>query len=399
VLLVLDNFEHLADAAPELVPLLVSCPSLKILATSRIALRLRWEQAFPLAPLAVPRAPFPRDAETAASYAGVALFVARACAARRDFQLTDANARVVAEICARLDGLPLALELAASRVKGLPLSVLLERLEADRLALLQAGAPDLPVRQQTLRQALAWSYDLLDEFQQALFRRLGVFVDGCTPEAAEAVCGDAGLGGDVLEGLAALVDASLLCLEEPPEGAPRYTMLATVREYAGRLLGDGCEALDARRRHATYYLASADEAAARPGPEHGNWQAALDWASACEPSLVAPPPGRVLYSVQDEAPPPALACPQVVRVNGCLEEFTRREREVIELAMHGWSNRQIASRLVISERTAEGHIHNILSKLQLDSRAQLAAWGVRVGVVRADEPNPNDARALTALYN
>jgi DNA-binding NarL/FixJ family response regulator len=105
----------------------------------------------------------------------------------------------------------------------------------------------------------------------------------------------------------------------------------------------------------------------------------------------------VQLSVQEEGAPVTLACPQVVRVNGCLEEFTRREREVIQLAMHGWSNRQIAGQLVISERTAEGHIHNILSKLQLDSRAQLAAWGVRAGVVRVDEPNPNESRALTLL--
>jgi predicted ATPase len=231
VLLVLDNLEHLLDFAPELVPFLVNCPSVKVLATSRCALRLRWERAFPIAPLGVPHASLPSDAATALEYSGIALFVERARAARAEFELTDANASMVAELCARLDGLPLALELAAARTKGLPLLVLLKRLE-DRLRLLQAGAPDLPARQQTLRRALTWSYDLLEDDQRVVFARLSVFDGGCSPEAAEAVCGDARLGSDVLESLAMLVHHSLVRLEEVPGSQARYSMLATIRDYA-----------------------------------------------------------------------------------------------------------------------------------------------------------------------
>ena len=678
VLLVLDNLEHVLDSAPRLAPLLASCPSLKILTTSRAALRLRWEQAFPVPPLAVPRGTLPTDARSAASYAGVALFVERARAARPDFELTDLNAPLVAELCARLDGLPLALEFAAARTRGLPLLVLLARLE-DRLGLLQAGALDLPPRQQTLRRALGWSFDLLDRDHQALFRRLAVFVDGCSPEAAEAVCGEAGQSGQVLEGLDLLVHHSLLRLEEAAGGQPRYTMLATIREYAMEHLVASGEADEIRRRHAAHYLELAREGDSQlRGPnqvewleqlerEHNNLRAALRWtiasgdaergvqlgaalrrfwsirghltegrkwlrqllampeapwagvsyarglaAAGClaaaqgdyaesarlqeeslalcreanddegaalalrrlgvlakyandrataraylEESLAmfrvsglvgattSPPVlldlgdlcldegdlaraseyfgqslavrrqandmrgialsllglarvalGRADFTaarshleeslasfrklgeyqsvasvlelfaclaarrggtaralrlvgaaeklrndigaspapdwqsdveshqaatreqlgpaasaaahalgrsmaldeaiqlcLEDETLVRASDCPAEVVVNGCLEEFTRREREVIELAIRGWSNRQIANELVISERTAEGHIHNILSKLQLDSRSQLAAWGARLGLVLGEADLPNRQRA------
>jgi predicted ATPase/DNA-binding CsgD family transcriptional regulator len=675
VLLVLDNVEHVLDCAPQLAQLLVSCPSLKVLATSRAALRLRWEHAFPVPPLPVPYRALPTDAETAASYAGVALFVDRARAARPDFQLTDANASVVADLCTRLDGMPLALELAAARTQGLPLLVLLKRLD-DRLTLLQSGAPDLPARQQTLRRALTWSYDLLDEAQQKLFRRMAVFVDGCSPEAAEAVCGDqdADVEADVLEGLSILVHHSLVRLDETAMGQARYSMLATIRDYALEHLSRSGEAEEIRGRHVAYYLSLAEEADQQLwGPdqlewlerlevEHGNLRAALRWAIVSgeadfgmrlgaalrrfwsirghltegrswlrrllalpQPSHVEPAHARGLAAaaagwlaedqgdygeaaslqeqslvlcrqvgdeqgianalhrlavlakyaddtatararfeesltifqslgVSDGTPrvlhdlgalcldggdltrareyfdhalairrgvgdhrgialallglarvalgqgdlAPARAqleealsllrklgdhqsiasvlevfaclaarrggtaralrlvgaaeslrtavgahpapdwrsdleayqaatrgelghaasaaahaegramvledaiqlcleqetlarasdCPEEVMVNGFLEEFTRREREVIELAVRGWSNRQIANELVISERTAEGHIHNILGKLQLDSRAQLVAWGARLGLVMTEKDLP-----------
>ena len=676
LLLVLDNLEHVLEFAPQLAPLLVSCPSLKILATSRAALRLRWEHAFPIATLAVPTSKLPTDAATAMTYASVALFVERARAARPDFQLTDANASIVAELCARLDGLPLALELAAARTKGLPLLVLLKRLD-DRLRLLQSGAPDLPTRQQTLRRALMWSYDLLDQDQQALFAHLSAFDGGCTPEAAEAVCAGSGSGSDVLEGLAVLVHHSLLRLEEAAGEEPRYTMLATIRDYALEQLARSGEADEVRRRHAAYYLALAEQGETQLcGPrqvewldrmerEHGNLRAALRWAVNCceaelglrlgaalwrfwsirghltegrswlrqllalprvgqsglaharalaaagslaedqgdyaeaaslqEQSLVLsrrldyevgianalrstgvlarhaddpvtararleeslaicqtigfaegtprvlqglgtlcldkadlagareyfsqslslcrgladmrgisqselglarvalgqgelaqarshlqealggfrqlddhrsiasalemfaclaarhggtahalrlvgaaeslrtavgahPAPdwrtgaephqaatreqlghaaaaaaqaeGRALaldeaiqLCVEQETLARASDCPGEVVVNGFLEEFTRREREVIELAVRGWSNRQIANELVISERTAEGHIHNILGKLQLDSRSQLVAWGARLGMVMTDNDAPTQGLA------
>jgi predicted ATPase/DNA-binding CsgD family transcriptional regulator len=668
VLLILDNLEHLLESAGQLASLLASCPSIKVLATSRCALRLRWEHAFPIAPLAVPHssATLPSDAATALTYSGIALFVERARAARADFQLTDDNAPVVAELCARLDGLPLALELAAARTEGLPLLVLLKRLD-DRLQLLQSGAPDLPARQRTLHRALTWSYDLLDDHQQALFARLSVFDGGCCPEAAETVCADARLTTDVLEGLAILVHHSLLRLEEVAAGHARYSMLATIRDYALEQLARNGEADVIHRRHAAYYLAVAEEADSHLcGPhqvewlerlerEHPNLRAALRWTidsgnvdsglrlgaalwrfwsirgyltegrswlrqllalphhaqprralanalaaagwlaeaqgdyaeatllqtrslAVCrqlsyEPGIAnalrglgvlaryaddpltarlrldeslalcraidftdgtrrvlqdlarlcldqadlaaarqffdqslavrpevadlrgialaqlglgraalsegdvvqarwlleealatfrqlgdqqsiasvldvfacltarhggttralrlvgaadslrtalgaRPEPawqsdldahqasardelghaacaaaraaGQVLalddaiqLCFEEQTPAAADTCPDTVVVNGVLEEFTRREREVIELAVRGWSNRQIATELVISERTAEGHIHNILGKLQLASRAQLVAWGARLGLVPA----------------
>jgi predicted ATPase/DNA-binding CsgD family transcriptional regulator len=672
-LLILDNVEHVLDCAPQLVPLLISCRYVKLLATSRAALRLRWEHAFPIAPLAIPHSRLPTDAAGAARYTAVALFVERARAARSDFQLTDANARVVAELCARLDGLPLALELAAARTKGLPLLVLLKRLD-DRLTLLQAGAPDLPVRQQTLRRALTWSYDLLDQDQRSLFARLSVFDGGCIPEAAEAVCGAADSPGDILDGLSSLVRQSLLRLDEAAGGEPRYTMLATIRDYALGHLAHSADAEEHYRRHARYFLEVAEatnallwgpdqvEGLDRLEREHANLRAALRWAIDRGESdfglrlavalrrfwsvrgylsegrtwlrrlleLPSSQPGvaragglaaagafaeaqgdylqaatlqdqslalsrqlgdeqgvaralhrlgvlaryahdartartrleqslttfralgatercsQVLHDVaalcleggdlsaarehfekslairrelgelrgvalalaglarvaladghlslsrtqldealgilgkvgdqqsiasvlevfaclaarrgsgaralrlvgaaeslrtsvgapatpdrqsdleehqaatrqelgqaastaahaiglsmpledafklcfEEDALARTTVCPEKVLVNGVFEEFTRREREIIELAVRGWTNKQIGAELVISERTAEGHIHNILSKLQLESRAQLVAWGVRTGLVA-----PEDVRAPKA---
>ena len=666
VLLVLDNFEHVLEFAPHLAAVLSSCPPLAVLATSRAALRLRSERAFPVAPLAVPHSSFGGDAAAAASYAAVALFVDRARAARPDFELTDANASSVVELCVRLDGLPLALELAAARTKGLPLLVLLKRLD-HRLRLLQSGAPDLPARQQTLRRALLWSYDLLEPDQQVLFDRLSVFDDGWTPEAAEAVCADhdADPETDLLESLATLVHHSLVRLEESTPGEPRYSMLATIRDVALEHLERGGRADETRRRHLAYYLRLAEQTEShlwgpqqaqmleRLGREHANMRACLRWATQSGETeqglrlgaalwrfwsirghltegrcwlrqLLALSDGgnpgvaharalaaagwlaeaqgdyaeahhlqersllvsrqcaydegvanalrslgvlakyagkldaarnrfeeslamcrvigftqgtsrviqnlgnlcldqgnleqasdyfgqslairrdlgdvrgialaqlglarvalaqanltlarslladslRVLHYLQDHQsiaavlevfacltardgdtaralrlvgtaeglraavgaqPAPywrsdveahhattrsemgptaastthaagqALAVEEAIElcldqervsraaelatttaVKGPLQEFTRREREVIELAVRGWSNRQIANQLVISERTAEGHIHNILGKLQLDSRAQLVAWGARLGLV------------------
>jgi predicted ATPase/DNA-binding CsgD family transcriptional regulator len=289
VLLILDNFEHVLEFAPQLARLLANCPTVTILATSRAALQLRSERAFPVAPLAVPRSGSPTDAATAATYPAVALFAERARAARPDFELTDGNAAVVVELCARLDGLPLALELAAARTKGLPITVLFKRLD-DRLRLLQSGALDLPVRQQTLRRALMWSYDLLDRDQQTAFARLSVFDGGCTPEAAEAVCADAGVDSDILESLATLVHHSLVRLEENAAGEPRYTMLATIRDFALEQLERSESADDTRHRHLAYYLHVAERAESqlwgpqqvqtleRLGREHANLRAGLRWA-------------------------------------------------------------------------------------------------------------------------
>jgi predicted ATPase/DNA-binding XRE family transcriptional regulator len=239
LLLLLDNFEHLLAAAPEVAALLASCPSLKVLATSRAPLRLRGEQEYPVEPLPVPdlsRVPTPGDVEGVPS---VRLLVERAREASPGFGLTQQNAAALAAICRRLDGLPLALELVAARLKLLPPTALLARLDAA-LPLLSGGPRDLPERQRTMQNTVAWSYDLLGPGEQTLFGRLAVFAGGFELPAAEAVGGDA-----VLEGLSALLENSLVRPDVRPPGGdaePRFTMLETVRAYGlERLAASGEE--------------------------------------------------------------------------------------------------------------------------------------------------------------
>ena len=262
LLLVLDNFEHLVSAAPMLSELLALGPNLKLLVTSRAPLHVSNEQEFPLDPLALPDGKAGHSAATLGQCAAVSLFVQRAAAVKPEFALTDENATAVAEICARLDGLPLAIELAAARIKLLSPSAMRTRL-ASRLQLLTGGARDLPERQQTLRQAMDWSYDLLTETEQRLFRRLGVFMGGCTLDAVEAVC-DAkqDLGMDVLDGMTSMVDKSLVRQTEQKDGEPRFAMLETIREY-GLMKMEACgEQALTRRAHAAYCLVLAEEGAA-----------------------------------------------------------------------------------------------------------------------------------------
>lgn len=290
-LLVVDNFEQLMAAAPTLSELLVLAPSLKLLVTSRAPLHISNEREFPVTPLALPdaKAAQTASAETLSQCPAVALFVQRAAAVKPDFTLTDENAAPVAEICSRLDGLPLAIELAAARVKLLAPAAMRTRL-ASRLQLLTGGARDLPARQQTLRQALDWSYDLLTETERKMFRRLAVFVGGCTLGAAESVC-DArqDLGIDMLEGMASMVDKSLIRQAEQKDGEPRFTMLETIREYGLAKLAECGEEALTRRAHAAYCLVLAEEGAVddlsgnRTGwrdefeAEHDNFRAALSW--------------------------------------------------------------------------------------------------------------------------
>ena len=213
ILLLLDNFEHLIQAAPMVAGLLAMGPNLKIMVTSRAALHVYGEHEFPVPPLAMPDAQAMPSVEVLAQYPAVALFVQRAIAVKPDFELTRENASAVAEICARLDGLPLAIELAAARVKVLSPSSMRTRL-TSRLQLLTGGARDMPERQQTLRAAIDWSYDLLTPAEQKLFRRLAVFVGGCTLEGAEAVCDAKGdLDLDLLDGMASMVDKSLVAAD------------------------------------------------------------------------------------------------------------------------------------------------------------------------------------------
>jgi predicted ATPase/transcriptional regulator with XRE-family HTH domain len=256
LVVVLDNCEHLLGAAPAVAALVAACPGLRVVATSRERLRLAAEREFPLGPLALSPAPLSGAGVPAVSPA-VALFAERARAVSPGFVLTGDNVAAVAEVCRRLDGLPLAIELAAARVKLLPPPALLARLR-ERLQLLTGGARDLPARQRTMRDAIAWSHELLDGAEQALFRRLSVFVGGCTLEAVEALCDPAGeRGPDTLYALGALVDKSLLQQEEQPDGEPRFRMLETIRAFAQEELEASDEAASVRRRHAACFAATA----------------------------------------------------------------------------------------------------------------------------------------------
>jgi predicted ATPase/transcriptional regulator with XRE-family HTH domain len=322
LLLLLDNVEHVLTAAPQLAELLAAAPRLTLLVTSRVALRLVGEQRFTVPPLAVPLLPLEAggkmkgeadhasDALHPASlirYPSVALFVQRARALLPAFALTAANAPAIAAICRRLDGLPLAIELAATRINLFTPQELFARLE-QRFALLTAGTLDMPTRQQTLRRAIDWSYELLNEDEQTLFRRLGVFVGGCTLDAIEAVLATEGRGrsdqsatavrspqSSALDGLAALIDKSLLQRKDGSDGRSRFTMLETIREYARERLAEAGELERAQERHLAYELALAEAAEpllstsdqqvglARLEQDHDNLRAALDWAVDYDP--------------------------------------------------------------------------------------------------------------------
>ncbi len=275
LLLVLDNFEQVVEAASLIGRLLSSCPGLRVLATSRTALRVYGEQEYSVPPLALPDPKNLPPLETLTQYEAVRLFVERAGAVKPGFGVTNENAPAVAEICVRLDGLPLAIELAAARAKILAPEAMLSRL-GSRLKLLRGGARDLPARQQTLRGAIDWSHDLLDGEDRALFRRLSVFVGGFTLEAAEDVCGAAG-ELDVLDGVESLLGKSLLRSEEGSGEEPRFSMLQTIREYAIERLDDSGEAEAVRARHAGHYLALAQEAEPElDGPQQASWMDLLE---------------------------------------------------------------------------------------------------------------------------
>jgi predicted ATPase/DNA-binding winged helix-turn-helix (wHTH) protein len=274
-LLALDNFEQVLPAATLVADTLEACPALKILVTSRSCLRVYGEQEFPVTPLEQNFA--------------VELFAQRATAVWPDFAITSENARAVQEICLRLDGLPLAIELAAARTKVLSPSGLLERLECP-LQFLTGGARDLPERQQTLRKTIDWSHGLLDESERKLFRRLSAFVGGCTLEAVEAVCNTSrDLGVDLFEGLSSLVDKNLVQRVDRAEAEPRFAMLETIREYALELLIGIGEEPAVRRAHAAYCLVVAEEGNPELSPadrarwlaqcdvEIDNFRSALDW--------------------------------------------------------------------------------------------------------------------------
>ena len=298
LLLLLDNFEQVAAAAPVVADLLARCPGLRVLATSRARLRVGGEQVYPVPPLRTPDPAHLPGLPELAAVPAVALLVQRARAAAPDFALDEANAPAVAALCARLDGLPLALELAAPRLAVLSPGLLLRRL-TSRLHLLTGGARDLPERQQTLRATLDWSYALLGPGEQAALRRLSVFAGGCTLEAAEAVWAVGGMEAadvpsaprETADLLGALIDASLLRREAWAGEEPRFVLLETVREYGLEALAAAGEAGQVGREHALHYLALAEEAetgllgpeqvawGARLEAEHDNLRAALAWAT------------------------------------------------------------------------------------------------------------------------
>src|ERR671912_238861 len=289
-LLLLDNLEQVIEAAPVVEKLLSSAANLKILATSRIPLGLYGEYEFPVPPLSLPDPDSLPPLEHFTEYEAIRLFVERARAVKPDFSLTEENGPAVVEICKRLDGLPLAIELAAARIKLLPPRVLLDKL-GNRLKILTGGARNLPERQRTLRNAIEWSYELLDEGEKLLFARLGVFSGGATLEAIEAVCDAEGdLPTDVFDGASSLLDKSLLRQEEGAGGEPRFVMLETIHEFANAMLEGSGEAEAMRRAHASYFLALSEEAdPALKGAEDAAWldrleqeqdnmRTALSWA-------------------------------------------------------------------------------------------------------------------------
>ncbi len=262
-LLLLDNFEQVLPAAAVVAETLEACPSLKILVTSRSRLHIYGEQEFPVTPLA--------------QNSAIELFVQRATAVWPDFAITTENAAAVQEICSRLDGLPLAIELAAARTRVLSPSAILDRLQS-RLQLLTGGALDLPERQQTLRKTIDWSHGLLNQAEEKLFRRFSVFVGGSTLEGAEAVCNTRqDLGVDLFEGLSSLVDKNLIQRVDRNEAEPRFGMLETIREYAFERLSDSGEEYSARRAHAAYCLVLAEEGNPELSPaERARWLAQCD---------------------------------------------------------------------------------------------------------------------------
>jgi predicted ATPase/class 3 adenylate cyclase len=288
LLLVLDNFEHVIAAAPALADLLSDSPGLKLLVTSRTLLRLRGERLYRVPQLTLP--PLDITPAEAGRIDSVRLFVERAQAAAEAFELEDENASAVAEICVRLDGLPLAIELAAPWMRTLTPRGLLRRLD-QRLPLLTGGAQDVDERQRTLRDTIDWSYGLLPEQEQTLFTRLAVFVGGCRLEAAEAICSlDGPAGGAILDGLDSLVEKSLLFRRTDSDGEPRFRMLETIREYGASQLESSGELDDIRRVHAEWFAELAEcldaesrtgdqpASVARLGEDYANFRAAIQWA-------------------------------------------------------------------------------------------------------------------------
>jgi predicted ATPase/class 3 adenylate cyclase len=388
LLLVLDNFEQVIAAAPLVAELLLVCGRLKLLVTSREALRISGEQVYPVPPLALPNLTQLPALETLSHYPAVELFLQRAQAVKPAFSITPETAPAVAEICHRLEGLPLAIELAAARVKLLPPQAMLARLER-RLEFLTSGARDLPARQQTLRNAIAWSYDLLDEMEQRLFRQLSVFVGGCTLEAAEALADDDPSRLSRLDELGSLLDKSLLRQIEAADGEPRFVMLETLREFGAEAIDESGEAAAIRRRHLAFFLALAEQAEAsleraeqvrwmdRMAQEHDNLRAALEWS-------------RTAADAAEECLRLASALGLFWEVRGQFSEG--RDRLSAVLAMPA-AQARTAARAKILARSAE------LAYRQSDYPATTALAGESLSICREIGDQQGSASALIKLGN
>jgi predicted ATPase/class 3 adenylate cyclase len=372
ILLVLDNFEQLIEAATPVAQLLAASAQLKILVTSQVVLHVRGEQEFAVPPLGLPdpslfsgqTANRLLPAEALAQYEAVSLFVQRARLAKPDFEITEQNAAAVVEICYRLDGLPLAIELAAARIKLLSPEAMLARLSGmagmqNSLKLLVGGARDLPARQQALRSTIEWSYGLLGEGEKALFRRLSVFAGGCTLEAIEAVCDDGGLDIDVFNGISSLVDRSLL-RSLPGREEPRFSMLRTIREYARERFeeadeGGGSEAQATRQRHAHFYLALAErEENQSPTPGHGRYSTWLDKVEPEQDNLRA----VLQWALEEEQTEIAL------RLSGALSPFWQNSGNMSE------GRRWVEAALALPD----GRQHEAAYAQALVGAATLAWW-------------------------
>ncbi|HEY6411598.1 MAG TPA: LuxR C-terminal-related transcriptional regulator, partial [Ktedonobacteraceae bacterium] len=437
-LLMLDTFEQVLLAAPLLADLLSSCPQLKILVTSRALLHIGGEYEFTLQPLEVPDMQPVPEHERLSRVASVALFVQRTQTMLPGFQLTDENARDIAEICTRLEGVPLAIELAAAQSKLLPPRALLTRLEHP-LEVLTGGRRDAPARQQTLLKTLDWNDDLLSPDEQTLFRRLAVFVGGCSLQAVEAVS-PRGLMISVLDGVRSLVDKSLLWNSASGEDEPHLSLFEMIRVYALKRLVECGELEQTRDAHADYYLALAEKAAsALPGTdksqaawrerlerEVGNLRAALEWllerrqveealrmATALElcwlcgdylsegrgfleQALAASCESKVHVSTRVKARARRVADYLVEnqkdrartidsmeeserlsrQLQDIYEELTGREIGVLRLLAMGLSNKQIAERLVLSPYTVSGYTQSIFGKLGLNSRSAATRYAL-----------------------
>ncbi len=387
-LLVLDNVEHLIEAAPEVSALLASCPALKVLATSREPLGVRWEHEFPLAPLRLPceRGPLTRD--SLMDVPSVALFMQRVRAIRPEFTLTEENAATIARICRRLDGLPLAIEIAAARMRTVSAPLLLSHIER-RSDLLGARVPDAPRRHQTLGDLIGWSYDLLSACQQALLRRTAVFEGGCGREAADAMT-----GGDSCQ-FAAFVEKSLATAVDGTAGDTRICLLETVRSFALERLRELGEETPARHDHAEHMLRFVEEIARcvrRPGDgsdwrarlaaEEDNVRTALRWLvdqDDTERSMRLQTALATIRAAQAQSgvPPSTPGAPHC--------PLTTREREIAMLIAKGLTSRKMARALHISEKTVDSHVDHIRTKLDLGCRAEIAVWIVAQGLHRASD--------------